>query len=394
MNVPVWEDGTWDPLGTVPPGTTLDADMCVVGLGGSGLAAVGAGIDAGLSVVGVDAGVVGGGAAGRNGGFLLAGMARFHHDAVAAWGEDTAAGLYAATLAEIERLADELGEVGVLLRRVGSLRLPPTEQGDGEAEDCARHLDALRRSGFPGEAWDGGGLLIPGDAVLDPLARCRHLARRAMADGADLFEGTPLVGASGTVVGVGGGARIRLRIGTVVAIDGGLERVLPSLTVPAALYEQVRSTRLQMLATAPVPIGTLPRPVYLRYGYDYAQQLPDGRIAAGGRRDRHEAEEWGADPEPTDAVQAGIECLLRDTLGIVAPVTHRWAGEVSYTADHLPLLAAFPSRLAVCGAYSGHGNVLGSMCGRAAVDLLLGRRSPWADLVKTAGSFEDGRART
>ena len=56
----------------------LQADFCVVGLGGSGLAAVGALLDAGASVAGIDAGPVAGAAAGRNGGFLLAGGSRFH----------------------------------------------------------------------------------------------------------------------------------------------------------------------------------------------------------------------------------------------------------------------------------------------------------------------------
>ena len=81
---PVWGDpAAWEN----PTALEGDAraDICVVGLGGSGLAAVGAALDAGASVVGIDAGPVAGGAAGRNGGFLLAGCALFHHAAVEAW---------------------------------------------------------------------------------------------------------------------------------------------------------------------------------------------------------------------------------------------------------------------------------------------------------------------
>ena len=72
MNEPVWEEGGWEPLPSVE--NDLDADACVIGLGGSGLACVHALLDQGMSVVGVDAGPVAGGAAGRNGGFLLAGL--------------------------------------------------------------------------------------------------------------------------------------------------------------------------------------------------------------------------------------------------------------------------------------------------------------------------------
>jgi glycine/D-amino acid oxidase-like deaminating enzyme len=49
----------------------------VIGLGGSGLAAVLEARSLGLSVIGIDAGMVAGGAAGRNGGFLLEGTASF-----------------------------------------------------------------------------------------------------------------------------------------------------------------------------------------------------------------------------------------------------------------------------------------------------------------------------
>ena len=86
-----------DPAGWANPAPLAGdaaADVCVVGLGGSGLAAVGAALDAGASVVGIDAGPIAGGAAGRNGGFLHAGGALFHHAAVDAWGEERAVGIY------------------------------------------------------------------------------------------------------------------------------------------------------------------------------------------------------------------------------------------------------------------------------------------------------------
>src|SRR5215216_4636788 len=139
---PVWGDpADW----ANPPELAgdVDADLCVVGLGGSGLAAVGAALDAGASVVGLDAGPIAGGAAGRNGGFLLAGGALFHHAAVEAWGEERAVGIYRESLAELDRLAAELGP---LVRRVGSLRIPASA---AEVEDCALHREALERHGLP-----------------------------------------------------------------------------------------------------------------------------------------------------------------------------------------------------------------------------------------------------
>jgi glycine/D-amino acid oxidase-like deaminating enzyme len=374
MAVPLWGDPA-DWTNPAPLRGDVRADVCVVGLGGSGLAAVGALLEAGASVAGIDAGPVAGGAAGRNGGFLLAGTARFHHDAVATWGRDRAAALYRETLAEIDRLAAELGPETV--RRTGSLRLPADE---AEAEDCARQLDALRADGFEAAPGDGG-VVVAGDGALDPLARCRALARRALARGARLFAGTPAVAIRGDRVGTPEGA---VDCGAViVAVDGGLERVLEELG------GRVRSTRLQMLGTAPVA-PRFPRPVYFRWGYDYWQQLPDGRVVLGGGRDGHADTEWGAGPEPSDVVQDGLEALLRGKLGVEAPVTHRWAGVVGYTDDALPILEAVRPGVLAVGGQNGHGNVIGSAAARAAAAIALGEPAPALARLLRPEIWDDG----
>jgi glycine/D-amino acid oxidase-like deaminating enzyme len=148
-----------------------------------------------------------------------------------------------------------------------------------------------------------------------------------------------------------------------------------------------------MLGTAPAP-QTIPRPVYHRWGYDYWQQLPDGRIALGGGRDRHVADEWGAPAEPTEPVQADLEALLRDHLRIDAPVTHRWAGVVSYTDDELPVLEAVRPGVLVVGGHNGHGNVMGSACARAAAQIALGEPAPRLARLVRPDIWDDGSAST
>jgi hypothetical protein len=91
------------------------------------------------------------------------------------------------------------------------------------------------------------------------------------------------VGGSGATAPAG---RVTARRGVLVAVDGGLEHVVP------ALRGRVRAARLQMLATAPDPRRRGPPPVYARYGLDYWQQLPDGRVALGGGRDLGGEDEW------------------------------------------------------------------------------------------------------
>ena len=358
---PLWGDpADW----SNPPALAGDerADVCVVGLGGSGLAAVGALLDAGANVVGIDAGPVGGGAAGRNGGFLLAGGALFHHDAVAAWGEERAVGIYAESLRELDRLEEELG--APIVRRVGSLRIPASPE---EEQHCADQLAMLQRHGFPSEPADGpsgAGLFVPGDGSVQPLERCRLLARRAAAAGARLFCDSPVTEISGTRVATAEGEVTCKAV--VVCVDGGIELLF------GELEGRARTARLQMLATAPAEPGRFPCPVYDNYGYDYWQQLPDGRVALGGGRSVHAGDEWGLPAEPGEAVQGYLDVLLRERLGIHAEVTHRWAGRIAYTESRLPVFEELRPGVLVVGAHSGHGNVLGSAAGRSAAALALG----------------------
>lgn len=348
---PVWDVGPAPDLPRLEG--DVEADVCVVGLGGSGLACAGELVRLGARVVGVDAGRVGGGAAGRNGGFLLAGLALFYHDAVARYGRERALALYRLTLDELDRL--EL-ETPALVSRTGSLRIAESED---ELADCALQLAAMQADALSVERYEGPegvGLLVPGDGTFQPLARCRVLATRVAAEGARLFERSPVtrIDASGVRTERG---LVRARQ-IVVAVDGCLERLLPELSI------RVRTARLQMLATEPTTEVHLTRPVYARWGYDYWQQRPDGAIALGGARDIAGESEWTTNATPTPAVQAALERRLREQLGVRAPISHRWAASVGYTPDYLPVVAEVRPAVWAIGGYCGTGNVIGALLGR------------------------------
>lgn len=357
---PLWEDGAralGDPL--IGEAT---CDVCVVGLGGSGLAAIDELLAMGLQVVGLDAQVVAAGAAGRNGGFLRAGLAAFHHEAVGRYGRDRAARLHRLTMAERDRMLRDLPEV---VRRAGYLRLAHDARDE---RDCRAQLEAMRADDLPATWYDGAmgrGVLVRDDAVCNPLARCRRLAGRLVARGAVLCEHSAAVRVAGDLVETAGG-RVRCRA-VIVAVDGGLARVLPELD------DRVRPVRLQMLGTAPEPPRAVPYAIGYRWGWDYWQQTPEGHIALGGCRDVGGAAEWTDDAGPSAVVQAALEQRLRETLGVTAPVTHRWAASVGYTDDGLPVLEEVRPRVWAVGAYSGTGNLLGAVCARIAAHLATGR---------------------
>ncbi len=335
------------------------------------MAAVIAGLEAGMSVVGIDAHEVASGAAGRNGGFLLAGPAHFHHRARARFGTDAAAALYSATVREIERFVS----AGDSVRRCGSLRVPVD---DAEIEDIEQHRSALVEDHFAAKRYSGSegvGLLVPGDGTFDPVAWIGALSRRAADGGALLFERTPAI-----EVGPG---RVTTPQGEVacehiiVAVDGGLEVLLPELA------QRVRTWRLQMLSTLPVARRVTEHAVYHRYGLDYWQQLPDGRIALGGGRDIGGEAEAGIVGDTSVAVQGFLDRLLLDRLGVSARVERRWSATVAYTDDRLPICEETRPGVFAIGAYSGTGNVIGSICGREAVARVSGKAAPFVELLES-----------
>src|SRR5690242_13971294 len=238
-NVPVWAERDEAPRRPrfSRLASTIDADVCVIGLGGSGLACITELLASGVSpgrVVGVDASVVGGGAAGRNGGFLLAGTADFYHDAVAKFGRDRARRLYALTVGEIDRMAKETPDA---IRRTGSLRIASSAE---ELTDCEQHFAALCADGFAAERYvgpEGRGLLVPTDCAFDPLRRCATLACRAADAGALLFEDSPAIVIDTGEVRTPEG-RVRCER-VVIAVDGRLTHIVP------ALASRVRAVRLQ-----------------------------------------------------------------------------------------------------------------------------------------------------
>lgn len=355
---PLWEDGAWEALPALRG--DVAAGVCVVGLGGSGLAAIDELLAMGIDVVGIDAASIAGAAAGRNGGFLRAGLAAFHHDAVRRYGRERAGRLYRLTAAERDRLIRAQPDV---VRRCGYLRLA---SDTADERDCRAQLAAMEADDLPASWYEGPlgrGILVADDAAANPLARCRQAARRLLARGARLYEQSPAWRVTGSVIETPDG-RVSCRA-VVVTIDGGLARLLPELA------DRVRAARLQMLGTAPEP-PRFPYATGARGGWDYWQQGPDGRIALGGCRDAGGDAEWTEDDQPTEAVQERLEDRLRRELQVDAPITHRWAASVSYTGSGLPIVEEVRPRVWGAGAYSGTGNLLGPVCARWAARMAVG----------------------
>lgn len=356
------------PLPALP--SSMTADVCVVGLGASGLTAVGECLKRGLSVVGLDAGRAGEGAAGRNGGFLLAGPAKAIHDAAETMGVPLALAAYRRTLEQLDELTELLGPG--IVERNGSLRIAglpgdpedASEKVDRERElaDCEAQFQFMTEYGLSVERYDGPlgqGLFFPDDGQTNPavsvLALCAIHGKEAQ-----LFERTrALYVGDNKVVTAHGTVSAGL---VIVAIDGRLEVLLPELS------GRIRTARLQMMSTEPIAdLTRLECPVYSRWGYDYAQQDASGRLFVGGGRDRFETAEW----TQSDATSVGVQVYIRKVAERFAggPVRQaaQWAASVGYTPDGRPIVARVRPDLIALGGYNGTGNLMGQLAARVAV---------------------------
>jgi len=353
-------------------------DVVVVGGGVTGCSAALTLAQAGRKVRLYEAREIAAGASGRNGGFALRGGAAPYDVIAESIGRERAAELWRAT----ERAVDEICSLaGDAARRLGSLRLANDEE---ERDELRREFEALREDGFAVEWRESsevggpvagrftGAIFHPADAVLQPARWVRRLAALAARAGVEIREFSrvssleELDELDAPVV--------------VVATDGypsGLLGELEGLIVP---------TRGQMIATEPLEERWFEVPHYGRHGFDYWHQTPDGRILAGGFRDVSMDSEFTSVEETTPAVQGALASFVESLAGRPLRVDYRWAGIFGLVLDFLPVVGPVPGAdgLWTAGGYSGHGNVLGFLCGRLVARAILGDRDPLLDVCEPA----------
>ncbi|HEU0303768.1 MAG TPA: FAD-dependent oxidoreductase [Gaiellaceae bacterium] len=371
MDVPYWLD---EPAPTLPARKLQGpVDAAVVGAGVTGCACALTLAEAGLRVRVHDARAVAEGASGRNGGFALRGTAAPYPVAAETIGREAAKLLWRRTEEELAAMAELAGDA---LRHTGSLRIANDAE---EVEELREEYEALVADGFEAEWREGsevkpegrftGAIFHPADAALQPGRWVRRLAVLAAEAGADIREHDRVDSVDELDAEH-----------VVVATDGypsGLLGELERLIIP---------TRGQMIATEPVGEMLFPYPHYARHGFDYWQQTPDGRLLAGGFRDVSLMSELTTDEVTTPVIQDALESFVNGLVGRPLRVTHRWAGLFGLVLDFLPVVGRVPGQddVWVAGGYSGHGNVLGFMCGRLVANTILGRQAPEVALFDPA----------
>ncbi len=365
-----WLEEPAPPLRTRPLAGRPEVE--VVGGGVTGCACALTLAAAGVRVRLHEARTIAAGASGRNGGFALRGGSMAYHEAVAALGHERAAQLWRLTEDGLRALAARAGDA---FRLTGSLRLAADAT---ELRAVRAEHEALLADGFAVEWIEplppqlgrfSGGFRHGPDGVIQPARWVRRLAAQAAAAGAELREHSHVESLD----------RLEAPV-VVLATDGYTRGLVPELD---AVVTPIRN---QVVVTEPIEELLFPLPHYARHGFDYWQQLPEGRLLVGGRRDADMAAEATAEEGLTAAIQERLEAFVAELVGRLPAITHRWAGIFGSSPDGLPVAGPLPGRdgLWVAAGYAGHGNVLGLVCGDLVARAILGESSAELDLFDPA----------
>jgi glycine/D-amino acid oxidase-like deaminating enzyme len=343
-------------------------DVAIIGAGITGCACAAALAAEGKRVRVYDARGVGEGASGRNGGFALRGAAARYDVARETYGAEEARELWRRTEKAVDRLETLAGDA---FRRTGSLRLAADVE---ERVEIRAEYEALREDGFAVEWREElahlrpdfrGAIFHPTDGSVQPAGFVQRLADRATAAGAAFaphhrVESLDEIDAEHIVI----------------ATDGSGHGLLPELD------EALWPARGQVIASAPLSERLFECPHYARHGFDYWQQLADGRVVLGGFRDFSILTEMTNEETTTQPIQDALDAFLAELLGETPTITHRWAGIFGLTQDLLPLVGPLPGHngVWVAAGYSGHGNVFGLLCGELVAGAVLGRDDPLLEL--------------
>jgi gamma-glutamylputrescine oxidase len=342
-------------------------DVAIVGGGTTGCACGLALASAGRRVRIHEARTVASGASGRNGGFTLRGGAARYDVARESYGADAARELWQRTESALDRMESLAGDE---LRRPGSLRLAADPE---ERDDIRGEYEALREDGFDAKWLDElpprlaghfhGAIFHPCDGAVQPAIFTRRLAAAAVEAGAEIVEHDQVESLAALEADE-----------IVVATDGYGRGLVPELA------EAIWPARGQVLATEPLAERLFECPHYARQGFDYWQQLPDGRLVVGGFRDFSIMSELTDVEETTPVIQEALDGFLAELVGEMPPVSHRWAGIFGLTQDLLPLVGRVRDGVWIAAGYSGHGNVLGFMSGELVARAILGDEDPLTSL--------------
>lgn len=353
----------------------LNADVCVIGGGFTGVNTAIELAQRGLSVILLEARRIGWGASGRNGGQLIRGIGHDVSGFARHVGEEGVRYLQRAGIDSVALVGERIREHGIDCDlRWGFCELANTPaqfaafQGEQQSLAALGYLPETRlvaaqdMAQVVGSKLYAGGLVDMGSGHLHPLNLVLGEARVAEALGVRIFEQSPALQLSH-----GDTVQVRCASGTVraaslvLACNAHLEELesrLSGKVLPAGSY---------IIATEPLPAALadelIPQNLALcdqKVGLDYYRLSADRRLLFGGA-----CHYSGRDPVDIAAYMRPKMLKVFPQLATTA-IEFQWGGKIGITANRFPQvgrLQQYPNVFYAQG-YSGHGLNVTHWCAR------------------------------
>ena len=371
--------------------TDLNADVCVIGGGFTGVNTAIELAQRGLSVILLEARRIGWGASGRNGGQLIRGIGHDVSGFAKYVGEEGVRYLERAGIDSVALVGERIVEHGIDCDlRWGFCELANTPAQFAAFKGEQAHLAATgyahetRLVGpqdmaqVVGSTVYAGGLVDMGSGHLHPLNLVLGEAQVAEALGVKIFEHTQVLELiHGDIVQVrcAGGSVRAARL--VLACNAHLEDLEPRLSgkvLPAGSY---------IIATEPLPERVaqqlIPQNLALcdqKVGLDYYRLSADRRLLFGGA-----CHYSGRDPQDIAAYMRPKMLKVFPQLANTA-IEFQWGGKIGITANRFPQvgrLQQYPNVFYAQG-YSGHGLNVTHWCARLLAEAIHAGRSRGLDI--------------
>jgi glycine/D-amino acid oxidase-like deaminating enzyme/nitrite reductase/ring-hydroxylating ferredoxin subunit len=378
----------WD--ATVPPALPaldrdVEADVCVIGAGISGLSIAYSLLREGRTVAVLEDGAIGSGQTGRTSAHLSDAVDDRYAEIERLLGSEAAmlvADSHSAAIQRIEKIVTEHQIDCDFTRLDGYLFFPPgasEERLEAELAAATRAgLNVTRETRAPISSFDTGPCLrFPNQAQFHPLHYLVGLARAIRELGGQIFCST-----RASEVCAGRRAQVVTVRGPVVSAGA----VVVATNVPfvdrVAIHTK-QAAYLSYVIAAHAPEGALARALfwddadpYHYVRFQRAPGVPSGELLLVGGED-HRSGQVHDQEERFGRLEAWAR--ERFPLGAVA---FRWSGQVMEPIDGVAFIGRNPGdeNVFIATGDSGMGMTHGTIAGMLISDLIVGRENPWAGL--------------
>jgi gamma-glutamylputrescine oxidase len=359
----------------------IDADICILGAGYTGLSAALELAEAGYKVVVLEAERIGWGASGRNGGQAIAGFGCGEAKLEALVGFEDARRMFDLSREGLQWLRERIAKHGIACDwRDGHATVPikPRQQ----REVLAAVDDFRNRYDYPVEWWDRerlraqlasdrylGALYDPNSGHLHPLEYALGLARAAMAAGVRIFEHsrvTQLVRGDKPVFKTSQGeVRCDFAILAGNALVHGIAPELDAKIMPVGTYIGATEPLGEECATA--LIGNDMAVADTNWALDYFRRSRDHRLLFGGRAS------YSTLPPPN--LRGTMTRRMRRVFPQLADVQieYVWGGYIDISLNRAPHFGRLTPNIYFAQGFSGHGVIATGLAGKVMSEAIRGQ---------------------